>query len=95
MQFYVYILYNNKHDKFYIGQTYSLEKRIFEHNNKLSNYTSKYDGEWKLAYYEIQTSRADAMNKEKWLKKQKNKNFYKKICNIDSSVGYPPATLRK
>ncbi|MFH1325911.1 MAG: GIY-YIG nuclease family protein [Candidatus Falkowbacteria bacterium] len=75
MQFYVYILYNAEHDKFYIGQTYNLDKRLFEHNNKLSTYTAKYSGEWKIVYNEQYTTRAEAMNREKFLKKQR-KNFF-------------------
>ena len=87
MQFYVYILYNDKHDKFYIGQTYNLEKRIFEHTNKLSVYTARYDGVWRIVHTEQCNTRSDAMNREKFLKRQKNKNFYKKLCNISNLAG--------
>ena len=80
MNFYVYILYNLDHDKFYIGQTYNLKKRLFEHNTKLSLYTSKYSGRWSLVYYEKYNNRSTAMKRERFLKKQKNKNFYKKLC---------------
>ena len=80
MNFYVYIIYNIKHDKFYIGQTYSLKKRIFEHKNGLSKYTSKFDGEWIFVYKEKYGARAEAMKREKFLKNQKNNNFYKKLC---------------
>lgn len=82
MKYYVYILYNAKHDKFYIGQTYNLDKRNFEHNIGISNYTSRYDGEWKQVYHEIFDSRSGAMKREKFLKKQKNKSFYKIFCNM-------------
>jgi putative endonuclease len=82
MRYYVYILYNRKHDKFYIGQTYNLDKRTLEHALGLSNYTSKYDGRWELAYNEELSTRKEAMSREKILKRQKNKQFYKKLCNI-------------
>lgn len=83
--FFVYILYNTKHDKFYISQTYSLKKRIFEHKNGLSEYTAKYDGEWLFVYKEKYKTRAGAMNKEKFLKKQKSKEFYLKLCRQTKS----------
>ena len=82
MNFYTYIAYNNKHDKFYIGQTNNLDRRTVEHNLGVSNYTSKYDGEWELVYYETFDSRSEAMKRERFFKKQKNKNFYRRICNM-------------
>jgi putative endonuclease len=87
MKYYVYIIYNESYDKFYIGQTCDLNSRIFEHNHKLSNYTSRYDGQWILKYFEEYGTRREAMRREKFLKKQKNKAFYKKLCGMISSVG--------
>lgn len=82
MTFYIYIIYNIKHDKFYIGQSIDLNKRIIEHNEGLSNYTSKYDGEWILCYHEEYKSRSEAIKRERFFKKQKNKVFYKKLCSL-------------
>ncbi len=82
MKFYVYILHNSKHDKFYIGQTNNLDARIIEHNSGQVNYTSKYDGGWSLGYYEEYNSRTEAIKREKFLKRQKNKTFYKRFCGL-------------
>jgi putative endonuclease len=80
MKYFVYIIYNDNLDKFYIGQTNNLERRILEHNNKLSKYTAKYSGNWEILYTENYNSRSGAMKREKFLKNQKNKDFYKKLC---------------
>jgi hypothetical protein len=49
---YIYHLYNNKHNKSYIGKTTNtIEKRLQEHLNKIDDPINKYDGEWK--YEEI------------------------------------------
>lgn len=39
--FTLYILYNTKLDKFYIGYTADVEKRLREHNSGISTFTSK------------------------------------------------------
>jgi putative endonuclease len=82
MDYFIYIIYNNSLDKFYIGQTDNLERRVFEHNNGLSGYTSRFKGNWNLLYSEIFDSRAEAMKREKFLKKQKSKVFYRKLCGL-------------
>ena len=79
MGYYAYILYNAKHDTFYIGQTYSLLKRIImEHKAGLGKYTGRYDGEWLLLYFEKFATRAEAMQKEKEWKEFKSKVYLKK-----------------
>ena len=75
----VYIIYNSKYDKFYIGQTNNLYARIKEHNLGLSEYTSKYSGKWELKYKETYQTRSQVMKREKFLKKQKSKEFYWKL----------------
>jgi putative endonuclease len=84
-KYFVYIIYNSKHDKYYIGQTNNIERRVAEHNDKSENkYTSKYLGGWKIVYKEEFDNRKEAIVRKKFLKKQKNKEFYKKLCNFDS-----------
>jgi len=87
MKYLVYIIFNTKYNKFYIGQTHDLTKRLLEHNQCLSKYTAKYDGEWVLVYNENFFTRAEAMKREKFLKAQKNRSFYTKLIRTHSSVG--------
>jgi len=68
MNYYTYIIYNKKHDKFYIGSTYSLKKRINEHKTGEGNYTSRYDGEWTFVYYEKHNDRSEAVQRERYFK---------------------------
>jgi len=83
MNCFVYILYNEKNDKFYIGQTNNIERRLIEHNSGKTNYTSRHNGEWKLVYKEDLSDRTLALKRERFLKNQKSKIFYKKLCNIN------------
>ncbi|WP_369413837.1 GIY-YIG nuclease family protein [Lentiprolixibacter aurantiacus] len=41
MPFYVYIISSERLGRFYVGQTNNISKRIFEHNQGMSAYTSK------------------------------------------------------
>ena len=51
--FHVYVIWNAKHGRYYIGQTADLERRLQQHNNPLYTtirYTKKFDGEWMPTY---------------------------------------------
>ncbi len=76
--FYIYILYSEKYNKYYIGQTDNLEFRIQRHNAGLVKSTKPFIP-WELKYYEKYETRSEAMAREKFLKKQRNKEFYKRL----------------
>lgn len=68
-QYYVYILASKKNGTLYIGITYDLERRVFEHKNKITKgFTSKYNITH-LVYFEIFGHVKDAIKREKQLKK--------------------------
>lgn len=64
---YVYVLYSQSSDRFYVGYTLDLEKRFAEHNKGL-NFSTKAYRPWQLIYYEAHTNEADAKRREKYLK---------------------------
>ena len=67
-QYYVYILTNKSNEVLYIGITNDLERRTFEHKNKIvESFTKKYNLT-KLIYYEITTDVESAIMREKQLK---------------------------
>ncbi len=78
--FYVYILQSSVDESFYIGFTENLEKRLNQHNNGESNYTSR-KIPWKLVYFEEFSTKTDAIKRERFLKAQKNKVFYHRLIN--------------
>ena len=68
-QYYVYIITNKKDGVIYIGVTNDLERRMFEHKNKLvKSFSSKYNLD-KLVYFEQYSSVNEAIKREKQLKK--------------------------
>jgi len=85
--YYVYVMYSCEQDKFYIGYTENLERRIYEHGikSKLSDRRIK---NLKLVYYEACLSKVDAVKREKQLKtgfgrgylRKRLENTIKDIC---------------
>ncbi len=76
--YYVYILRSLKDGKFYIGFTSDLQRRIGEHNQKLSTST-KARTPLELVYYEAHRNRKDAMVRENFLKTGWGRNYVQKI----------------
>jgi putative endonuclease len=68
-KYYVYILANWNNKVIYIGMTNNLERRIFEHRNKiLPGFTNKYNIH-KLIYFESTNDVNAAITREKEIKK--------------------------
>ena len=78
--YYVYALYNRKHDKIYIGQSDDLEQREILHNQKIfkNSYTARFDGEWTIIYKEKAIDRKSALTREKQLKSYRGREFIKR-----------------
>ena len=64
--------------KYYIGYTECLDKRLSQHNQGLSKWTSHYKN-WKVIYKEEYATRTEALRREKFLKKQKGGDVFKRI----------------
>jgi putative endonuclease len=69
-------------NSFYTGYTNNLERRLEEHNEGKSRYTSK-KIPWKIVYFEEFGEKSDAIKREFFLKKQKSREFYLRL--IDNS----------
>jgi putative endonuclease len=70
-RYYLYILTNKKNGTLYVGVSNNLERRMFEHKNKLvEGFTKKYELD-KLVYFEAYQYVNDAIKREKNMKKWK------------------------
>ncbi len=74
--YYVYILKSKKNAKLYKGFTNNLKRRIDEHNNGKSTFTSQ-NGKWELVYYEAFAKKEDAQREERFLKSGKGRERIK------------------
>ncbi|MCF8304176.1 MAG: GIY-YIG nuclease family protein, partial [Bacteroidales bacterium] len=78
--FYIYFLYSQKHDRYYVGHTDNVTRSVEEHNNNPRlTYTHKF-GPWVLkAAYPVGTDRGDALKVERFIKKQKSRKLLEEL----------------
>ncbi len=72
MTYYTYILYSNKFDRFYYGQSEDINARLAKHNSGKVVSTAKYML-WVLYAYKQYDTRSAAMKTEKALKNLKSR----------------------
>lgn len=70
----LYILYSESLDRYYVGYTNGLPRRLSEHNRSKGKYTDA-GIPWILVYSESFASKKDAMDREKFIKSRKSKKF--------------------
>jgi putative endonuclease len=78
MQYFVYILYSQIHNKHYTGFTSNLTQRLLSHNELGKDWTSKYRP-WKLIYKIAFEDKLQALKYEKWLKSGVGRDFIKNL----------------
>jgi putative endonuclease len=67
--YFVYLLTNKNNNVLYVGLTNHLQRRVYEHKNKLvEGFTCKYNVD-KLVYYETTSDVKAAIDREKEIKK--------------------------
>jgi putative endonuclease len=77
MFWYTYVLYSKNLDKFYIGCTNDLERRLAEHRRN-KTYTTKRMKDWLLVYCEACLSKKDAQDRERQLKTGFGRGYLRK-----------------
>src|SRR5215831_10133703 len=76
MVFYVYIIYSEIYDKYYIGQTNDVADRLRRHNNGCEKFTSSYVP-WILKCVIQKLTRSEAMSLERKLKNHNREKIEK------------------
>ena len=83
MAFTVYILHSKNYNRYYIGQTKDLSRRLYEHNSGQSKST-KYGIPWELIYKKQFSTRSQAVKYEKKLKNMKSHNYLEELVLNDN-----------
>lgn len=69
--FFVYIIYSDTLNKFYVGQTADIDKRLCQHNSNQNLGAN----DWKIRYSETFDTRSEAMKREKEIKNKKSRKY--------------------
>ena len=95
--YYTYVLWSEKSQKFYIGYTADLKRRLSDHKNNKGHTTSRMDNP-QLIFYEGFISKEDALRREAYFKTAKGKTSLRfivrdSIKNIAESNASPSSSL--
>ena len=82
--YYVYVLKSRKDNKFYVGYTNNLERRVKQHRSARKGYYTSGKGPWDLVYYEVFEDKATAIRREKFYKSGKGREVLKKKIETES-----------
>ncbi|MEO0573108.1 MAG: GIY-YIG nuclease family protein [Bacteroidota bacterium] len=80
--FYLYILYSDTYNRYYVGSSRDPWERLVQHNvSPKLTFTLKFRP-WQLAaVFEAGTKRSDALKSERFIKKQKSRKLIEKLVD--------------
>ena len=81
MEYKVYIIYSAHLNKYYVGHTDDIDRRINEHNTGQTRYTSV-GNSWTLKHIELFSTRAEAMKREREIKARKSRKYIESLFKV-------------
>ena len=78
--FFVYIIYSQEIDQYYVGHSGNLDDRITRHIASGSKATKKAD-DWMIVYREHFVTRSEAYRREIEIKKKKSRKYIEWLIN--------------
>jgi putative endonuclease len=84
MHFFIYILFSQSTDRYYVGHSEDPIRRLSEHNFGDHHKSTSPGRPWELkAIFEIQGGRGEALKVEGFIKKQKSRKLIERLLNPD------------
>ena len=77
--YYIYILFSEKHQRYYSGSSADPQKRLQSHNDSRNNGWTKRYAPWEIIHTEEFQTKKEALIREKWFKTGVGREFIKKI----------------
>ena len=80
--FYLYILHSESFNKYYVGYTNDIFRRLEEHNSsKFNSFTHKYRPWILSALFQVSEDKGEAIKIERFIKKQKSRTLILQLIN--------------
>lgn len=78
---YLYVLYNKEINRYYVGCSNNINRRLGEHNQNIrkKRYTEKQQGKWALVYKEVYETLKESRRRESQIKKQKSRKYIENL----------------
>ena len=85
---YVYVLKSRRTNRYYVGSTQDLEKRLTEHNDSTSNPSrwTRGGGPWVLVFSVEFATVEDALRAETFIKRMKSRAFIEKLISGERDI---------
>jgi len=83
-----YILFSKKLDRYYVGSTNNLERRLDEHNSGQTKST-KSGKPWELVFNKNFNTKSESIKFEIRIKKMKSKKFIERLIHKDFFTARP------
>ena len=74
MNYYVYILYSEKIDRYYVGMSHDVETRLLYHNLGRKGWTKR-GIPWRVVYRILCRDKQHALKLERYIKSQKSRDY--------------------
>ncbi|MDZ7776225.1 MAG: GIY-YIG nuclease family protein [Bacteroidales bacterium] len=85
--YYIYFLYSENHDKYYVGYSDDPDRRVLEHNtNPRMTFTHKFRPWILKTYFPVSDIRGDTLKVERFIKRQKSRRLITNL--IDQPEGF-------
>ena len=96
MHFFIYILFSQSTNKYYVGHSEDPIRRLSEHNCGIHQKSTTSGRPWELkAVFEVQGDRGQALKVEGFIKKQKSRKLIELLINPDFIIaGYLDQLVR-
>ncbi len=80
MKYSVYILFSEKLDRYYVGSTNDIERRLYEHNIGHGKFTRR-GLPWRLKYCKGFDTKQEAEEEERRIKRRKSRRYIEKLIS--------------
>ena len=81
---FVYVLHSEARQRYYIGSTGDLDRRLVQDNSSRIGYT-KVGRPWRLVYSEGYVTKTEALKRERYLKRMKSARFVEDLLTVEKN----------